>query len=682
MVKLTINGKEVNVPEGTALIQACEIVGVEIPRFCYHSRLKVAGNCRMCLVEVEKTRKPVASCAMPVSENMVVHTDSELVKNARKGVMEFLLINHPLDCPVCDEAGECDLQDQAMAYGKGESRFEENKRIVPDHYMGPLIKTHMTRCIHCTRCVRFGSDVAGVEELGTFGRGENMRIDTYLSKAITSELSGNMIDVCPVGALGSKPYEYKARAWELTKTESIDVLDAVGSNIRIDTRGVEVMRILPRLNEEINEEWISDKTRFSYDGLKTQRLDTPYVRVDGKLKAATWEEAFAAIKKNISKLKSAEIAAISGPLADCESMMVLRDIMRSLGVQNLDCIRTGVNIDYSGRGNYLFNTSIAGIEKSDLCLLVGANPRHEATMVNAKLRKRFVQGGYKVYSIGDELDLTYPVNNLGANPEILNEILAGKSEITQALKSSKNPMIIIGYGALSRKDSQQILSLCSQIAEKYKLVQKDWNGFNVLHRDASTVGGIDLGFVHGDEGKNTNSILEDVKSRKIKFLYLLGADDIDTAQIAGKGFIVYQGHHGDKGALIADVILPGAAYTEKDATYVNLEGRAQRARRAVQPPNMAREDAEILVLLAKHLKIKLNYKNKDELRIELAKQSEAFANIDKLVASKWVGIEKNNIKIDSAPIRCLDINYYQSNSICRASSTMAKCADQFQVKQC
>ncbi len=680
MVKVTINGKILEVEEGLSLIQACELAGVEIPRFCYHEKLKVAGNCRMCLVEVEKMRKPIASCAMPVSEGMVVHTDSELVKKAREGVMEFLLINHPLDCPICDQGGECDLQDQAMLYGKGCSRFEENKRAVQEKNMGPLIKTFMTRCIHCTRCIRFAEDIAGTEELAAFGRGENMEISTYLEKAVSSELSGNMIDICPVGALTSKPYSFKARSWELNKTESIDVSDAVGSNIRIDSRGNEVMRILPRLNDNINEEWISDKTRFMYDGLKNQRLDRPYVRVEGKLLPASWEEAFTVLTKKIKQLHPNEIAAIAGDLADAESILMLRDIMKSLGSTNIDSMQEGINLDTSHRCSYLFNSSIAGIEQSDLCLIIGANPRYEATMINARIRKRWLQGNYDVYSIGEELDLTYPVENLGEDPKILEEILDGKHQFSQVLKNSKYPMIILGYGALKRQDCQAILYIISKIVTKYNIVKGGWNGFNMLHRCASTVAALDLGFVPGEDGKNVEQILESVSNREVKFIYLLGADDIDTSKLREDSFVVYQGHHGDKAASIADVILPGAAYSEKNGTYINLEGRAQKIRKSIQPPGEAKEDWSILMQLANYLKIKLPYTCEDDLAKYLAKESPSFANIGHLSKVEWHSFGKKGKLLDQN-IKSLKINYYLSNVICRSSRTMAKCADQFGMQE-
>jgi NADH-quinone oxidoreductase subunit G len=671
MPKLVINGKEIEVEAGLTLIQACEIAGVEIPRFCYHDRLHVAGNCRMCLVEVEKSPKPMASCALPVAEGMVVHTDSPMVKRAREGVLEFLLINHPLDCPICDEAGECDLQDQTMKYARGNNRFDENKRSVEDKYMGPLIKTQMTRCIHCTRCVRFATDIAGVEELGAMGRGEHMEIGTYVEKSITSELSGNMIDICPVGALTSKPYAFKARSWELAKTESIDVLDAVGSNIRIDSRGKAVMRILPKLNEEINEEWISDKTRFAYDGLQNQRLDVPMIRVNGRLQPASWAEAMKSIKQNLKSLAGNEIAAIIGDLVDAESIMILKDIMTALKSPNMDCMQEGAKVDFANRTNYLFNTTIAGIEQSDYCILIGANPRHEATLINARIRKRSLRGNYPIYSVGECGDLTYPVTHLGDDAKILQEIASGKHSVVQGLKQSKKPMLIIGYGALMRNDYQEILHLCSEIVKKYNFVQDGWNGFNILHSAASRVAALDLGFVPQKDGMYTQEILTAAEKKKIKAVYLLGADEIDVKKLKDT-FVIYQGHHGDKSAHIADVILPGAAYTEKDATYINLEGRVQRTHLAVSPCGESKEDWLILKMVAEELKIELKYNNKEELYKKMIKIAPAFATYDIITQEKWHGCGVKG-ELNKQPIQIRDVNYYFSDPICRASKTMAQC---------
>lgn len=674
MPKLVINGKEIEVEAGLTLIQACELAGVEIPRFCYHDRLHVAGNCRMCLVEVEKSPKPVASCALPVAEGMVVHTDSQMVKRAREGVLEFLLINHPLDCPICDEAGECDLQDQTMKYARGKNRFEENKRSVKDKYMGPLIKTQMTRCIHCTRCVRFATDVAGVEELGAMGRGEHMEVGTYVEKSVTSELSGNMIDICPVGALTSKPYAFKARSWELSKTESIDVLDAVGSNIRVDSRGNAVMRILPKLNEEINEEWISDKTRFACDGLQNQRLDVPMIRVNGKLQPTSWSEAMKSIKQNLKSLAGNEIAAIIGDLVDAESIKVLKDIMTALKSPHMDCMQEGAKVDHTNRANYLFNTTIAGIEQSDCCILIGANPRHEATLINARIRKRSLRGNYPIYSIGDCGDLTYPVNYLGDDANILKEIIAGKHSLSKGLKQANKPMLIIGYGALMRDDYQEILHLCSEIVKKYNFVQDGWNGFNILHSAASRVAALDLGFVPQKNGMCTQEILNAAAKKKIKAVYLLGADEIDVKKL-NDTFVIYQGHHGDKSAHIADVILPGAAYTEKDATYINLEGRVQRTYMAVSPCGEAKEDWLILQMVADSLKIELKYNTKEELYKNMIKVAPVFATYDKITQEKWLGCGVKG-ELNKQPIKIRELNYYFTDPICRASKTMAQCVEE------
>lgn len=661
MPKLTIDGREVIVEEGTTVIQACEQLGIEIPRFCYHPRLAIAGNCRMCLVEMEKAPKPIASCAQPAMDNMVIHTNTPAVKKAREGVMEFLLINHPLDCPICDQAGECDLQDQAMAYGKAESRYEEDKRAVVDKDFGPLVKTQMTRCIHCTRCVRFITDVAGIPEIGTLYRGENMEIATYLEKAITSELSGNIIDLCPVGALTSKPYAFKARNWELRKTESIDVMDAVGSNIRIDSRGREVMRILPRLNEDINEEWISDKTRFAYDGLLRQRLDIPYIKRNGKLQKASWDEAYKEIAKQISSLKSDQIGAIAGDLADVESMLLLKELFHNLGSKNIDCRQYGEKIDNKNRADYIFNTTIAGIEKADLCLIIGANPRKEAAILNARIRK----ASMKVALIGTQVDLTYKYNYLGNELKILEDILSGKHPFSQELKSASHPILILGTQAICNEDGQEIITLCKLIAEKYNFIEENWNGFNILHSAASMVGGLDIGFIPDNADSN---ILD-----KLKLVYLLGADELESTKLQDK-FIIYQGHHGDKAAHLADVILPGSAYTEKDATYVNLEGRVQRAYKAVQAPGDAKEDWQIIEELASKLGKPLSYKSLSDIREKLVKIAPYFANIDGLNSEKFV-IDKRDFNCTTKFISYNDrYPYHLTNAICRASATMSKCA--------
>ena len=496
------------VPAGITILQACELAGLEIPRFCYHERLSIAGNCRMCLVEVKPgPPKPQASCALPVADKQEIFTTTPMVQKARKGVMEFLLINHPLDCPICDQGGECDLQDQAMGYGFDRSRYHENKRAVPDKELGPLVKTSMNRCIHCTRCIRFATEVAGVEELGATGRGESMEVTTYVEHALSTELSGNLVDLCPVGALTSKPYAYEARSWELTKTELIDVLDALGSNIRIDTRGAQVMRVLPRMNDDVNEEWISDKTRHAIDGLRYQRLDRPYVRKAGKLVEATWDEAFRTIAERLGKLEGGKIAAIAGDQCDAELMVALKDLMANLGSPNIDCRQDGAMLD-GPRGSYIFNPGIHGIDQADAILLVGTNPRLEAPVLNARIRKRYLHGGQvAIGSIGPVADLTYPVERLGAGPATLGELVEGRHGFFEKLKAAKNPLIIVGMGALAREDGAAVLALARELADKLGAVREDWNGFAVLHTAAARVGGLDLGLVPGPGGRDVEGIL-------------------------------------------------------------------------------------------------------------------------------------------------------------------------------
>jgi NADH-quinone oxidoreductase subunit G len=672
MPKLKIDGQEIEVSAGTTIIQACDLVGREVPRFCYHQRLSIAGNCRMCLVEVEKNPKPVASCAMPVAEGMIVHTDSAMVKKAREGVMEFLLINHPLDCPICDQGGECDLQDQAYFYGKANSRFEENKRAIIDKNWGPLVKTQMTRCIHCTRCVRFATEVAGIEELGATGRGEHAEIGTYIEKALTSEISGNIIDLCPVGALTSKPYAFKARSWELKKVDSIDVLDAVGCNIRVDARGGEVMRILPKINEEINEEWLSDKARFSYDGLKCQRLDVPMIKKNNQLTPCSWSEAYAVVAQKLLHTNPANIAALAGNLADCEAMMVLKDLMHGINCYNLDCRIDGANIDANKRNSYIFNTTIAGIEKADLCLLIGANVRFEAPMINTRLRKRVLQGKFTMASIGPELDLTYQVQQLGDDIKILEQILTNQHDFATSLKNAKFPMIILGADVAKRGDGQAILALVSEICHKYHITRPDWNGYNFLQQAAARTGGLDLGFVPKKNAKSFKQIY--ATAHDLEVLYLLGVDEIDIAKFTNS-FIIYQGHHGDKGASAADVILPGAAYTEKSATYVNTEGRVQRTNIAIPPPGQAKVDHVLLQELAKYLNISLPYHDEATLRANMIKYAPHFAALDKIVAANWQdgfgaagSFEEDAIKVYSN-----HSNFYMSNVISKSSATMAQC---------
>jgi NADH-quinone oxidoreductase subunit G len=672
MPKLTVDGIQVEVAPGATVLQACQQAGVEIAHFCYHERLAIAGNCRMCLVEQEKSPKPIASCAMPAGEGMVIHTQSEKAKKARHGVMEFLLINHPLDCPICDQGGECDLQDQAMAYGFDRGRYVENKRAVKDKDFGPLVATSMNRCIHCTRCVRFLTDVAGVEELGAVGRGENMEIDTYIEHALTSELSANIIDLCPVGALTSKPYAFVARPWELHKTESVDVLDAIGSNIRIDSRGPQVLRILPRLNEAINEEWISDKTRFAVDGLSRRRLDRPFLRRGGKLVEVEWNEAFAAIRDRVERLPGTRIAALAGDLVDCEATLALKDLMTALGSPHLDCRQDGAALDPSCRASYLFNTTIAGVDRADACLLIGTNPRIEAPILQARLRKRWLQGGFKAASIGRASRLTFPATPLGPGSETLRELVDGRHDWAGILKAAKNPMLILGQGVLARKDGAAILDLARRLAETTNMVRDDWNGFNVLHNAAARVGALDLGFVPGPGGRDIAGILAGCENGEIELLYLLGADEIHETW-CGRAFVVYQGHHGDRGARRADVVLPGAAYTEKDATYVNTEGRIQRGRRAVFPPGEAREDWKILRALSDVLGRKLPYDSLAQLRRRMADANPVFAAADRILPARWQAFGAAGA-LDPAPFEPAFADFYRTDPISRASPTMAACA--------
>ena len=678
MVKLTVDGVEVEVADGMTVLQACEEAGAEVPRFCYHDRLSIAGNCRMCLVEMEKAPKPIASCAMPAGEGMVIHTRTPTVKKAREGVMEFLLINHPLDCPICDQGGECDLQDQAMAYGVDSSRFAENKRAVEDKYLGPLVKTIMTRCIHCTRCVRFVTEVGGVEELGAIGRGEDMEITTYLEQAMTSELSGNVIDLCPVGALTSKPYAFSARPWELKKTESIDVMDALGSNIRVDTRGREVMRIMPRLHDEVNEEWISDKSRFIWDGLRTQRLDQPYVRKDGKLQAASWQEAFATIAEKVKATTPDRMAALTGDLCAAEEMFALRDLMDALGVASIDCRQDGSSLgSVGGRGAYLFNSTIAGVEDADAILLVGTNPRLEAPVLNARIRKNWRATGLPVGVIGEGGDLHYDYHTLGAGAETLKDLADGNHNFASVLKDAERPMMIIGMGALAGAGAETVLRLAAKIAADAGMLSgtDGWNGFNVLHTAASRVAGLDMCFLPRQGGRDTNAIVDAAKAGELDVLYLLGADEIPTGDL-GSTFVVYQGTHGDAGAHRADVILPGAAYTEKSGTYVNTEGRTQMARRAAFPPGDAREDWAILRALSDVLGHKLGYDNITALRTAMYEEIAGFGaleQIDPADPAELAAIAQSSGTVSGGFVSPIS-DFYMTNPIARSSKIMAECS--------
>ncbi len=677
MPTLTIDGKEVTVEPGATVLQACEAAGVEVPRFCYHERLSIAGNCRMCLVEVKPgPPKPAASCALPAGDGMEVLTTSPMAIKARQGVMEFLLANHPLDCPICDQGGECDLQDQAMAYGKSDSRYIDNKRAVPMKDMGPLIRTEMTRCIHCTRCVRFADEVAGVPALGAIGRGEWMEITTFKNQSFGSELSGCIVDLCPVGALTSRPYAFTARPWELKKTESIDVHDAVGSNIRVDARGNEVMRFLPVVNDEVNEEWISDKTRFAWDGLRRQRLDTPYVRRDGKLDASTWPEAFEAIKTRLAATSGAKCAAIAGDLMDVEAIVALKDLMGILGSGNMDCRQDGAKLDPSVRASYLFNSTIEGIEEADALLIVGANPRTEAAVLNARIRKRYVVGGFPIALLGEAADLTYKYDHLGNDPQTLNDLTGGAHPFAEVLRNAEHPMIILGQAALARDDGAQILKACRDLAESTGMVSADWNGFNVLHTAAARVGALDVGFVPQDDGKDVAGILSACQSGEIEVLYLLGADEIDMDAL-GDAFVIYQGTHGDAGAHRADVILPGAAYTEKSGTFVNTEGRVQVGRRAIFPPGDAKEDWTILRALSEVLGQKLPYDSVAELRARIVKEIPHLGAIGETTKASW-GEFGDSGPISASPIGWAVADFYLTNPITRASPVMADCSATFQ----
>ncbi len=656
MPKLTVDGIEVEVPNGATVLQACEAVGAEIPRFCYHERLSIAGNCRMCLVEMEKSPKPVASCAMPAADGQVIHTRTEKVKKAREGVMEFLLINHPLDCPICDQGGECDLQDQSLTYGKGASRYDENKRAVTEKYMGPLIKTVMTRCIHCTRCVRFAEEVAGVEEIGAIGRGESMQITSYLEKAVTSEVSGNVIDLCPVGALTSKPYAFQARPWELKKTDSIDVMDAIGSNIVVGSRGAAVLRVTPRLNDDVNEEWLADKSRFAVDGLSERRLDTPWVRAGGKLQKATWAEAFTAVAAGLKGLKGDEIAGIVGDLNAVEEMVALRDLLATLGSTRIESRQDGALFDTGEAANWLFNTGLVGIETADAILLVGTNPRQEAALLNVRLRKAVKKGGAKAFNIGPAADLSFPIIQLGDDAALLTALPA---DVVAGFAAAQRPAIILGMGALK---TPGLYAAARAAAVQLGVVKDGWNGFNLVHTAAARAGALRLGLAV--EG-GVNALLCDTG---VKALFLAGADEVNV--MSGR-FTVYIGTHGDHGVRHADVILPAAAYTEKPGTYVNMEGRVQRALKATQPPGDAREDWTILRALSSVLGQKLPYDDLSALRRRIAADWPDLAR-DGLIARVGTLPAVNAAPVQGA-LHLAYSNYHLTNPVARASATMAAC---------
>ncbi len=675
MPKITINGKEIEFEKGMTVLQACELADVEIPRFCYHEKLSIAGNCRMCLVEMEKSPKPIASCAMPATEGMNIKTNTASVEKARKGVMEFLLANHPLDCPVCDQGGECDLQDQSMYYGVDKSRFVENKRQVKEKYMGPLIKTQMTRCIHCTRCVRFATEVAGVPEIGAIGRGENMEITTYLEKAMESELSANVIDLCPVGALTSKPYAFEARPWELKKTESVDVMDAVGSNIRVDTYNWEVKRILPRLNNDINEEWISDKTRYSCDGLLKQRLDVPYIKINKKLQKSTWDEAISLLVDKINSINPDEIGGHIGDMVNLENALSFKKLFSVLKSENLEFREKSFYINSSEKSNYIFNSSIKGIEESDFILLIGTNPRHEATMLNARIRKVFVQKQIPIFSIGDPGDLTYEYTKVSNKTDEIKKILNKEGDLAKKLFSSKKPLIIIGESALELKSGKYLVEGLKNILIKNNFINKEWNAFNFLPQNASTVGLIDLKIL-SKEDEEKNSFFEKLNNNKFKLLYLLGSDNLEIKK--NNEFIVYQGSHGDRGAEIADIVLPSAAFTEQSGLYENLEGRVQECRKASYPIGEALEDWKIFNLILKKLEKNDKLLNFDSLRKETLSLIPNFTAINELPSFDDSKVTNTSPYFLSEIIKIRELDYFFTNSISRASKTMSECR---QIKQ-
>jgi len=670
MLKLKINNIDTEVEEGLTVLQACEKAGVEIPKFCYHEKLSIAGNCRMCLVEIEKSPKPIASCAMPAADGMNIKTNTSFVEKARKGVMEFLLANHPLDCPVCDQGGECDLQDQSMFYGIDKSRYKENKRAVPEKNMGPLIKTQMTRCIHCTRCIRFATEIAGVPELGAIGRGENMEITTYLEKSMESELSANVIDLCPVGALTSKPYAFEARPWELKKTETIDVMDAVGSNIRVDTYGWEVKRILPRINEDINEEWISDKTRYACDGLLNQRLDTPFIKYkNGKFDKASWKEVYNIIKEKIKSTESAKICGFTGDLINMETLYMFKEFFnKSLNSKNLESRSNHAYLNPEKRENYLFNSSIKGIEESDFIFLIGTNPRFEATILNARIRKSYLRNKTEIISLNNIGDLTYPYTKLEGNIDTIKEIINDQHAVSAKIKEAKKPIIIFGQSALEFKFGKYIFESIKFYLIKNKKISDDWNSLNTISENASTVGSLDLGIYKTKDG--SNEVLSDLENHKYEIVYLLGQDSLKFKK--QNEFIIYQGSHGDKGAEIADVILPGPAYTEQNGYFTNLEGKLQKAYKASYPPGEAKEDWLIINELSEIISNKKLFNDKSELDSSMLN----YLNLFKEKNSSKKYSELTNLSFENEKMIIKDHDYYYSNPIARASKTMSNCRNE------
>ena len=665
MLKLKVNDIEVEIDEGLTVLQACEKAGVEIPRFCYHEKLSIAGNCRMCLVEMEKSPKPVASCAMPAAEGMNIKTNTALVEKARKGVMEFLLVNHPLDCPVCDQGGECDLQDQSMFYGVDKSRFKENKRAVAEKNMGPLIKTQMTRCIHCTRCVRFATEIAGVPEIGAIGRGEDMQITTYLEQSMQSELSANVVDLCPVGALTSKPYVFEARPWELKKTESIDVMDAIGSNIRVDTYDWEVKRVLPIINEDINEEWISDKTRYACDGLLHQRLDTPFIKYNGKFEKASWEEVYKIIKSKFENTSKEKVCGFVGDLTNMETSYIFKEFFdRTLDTNNYESRSDNRFLDISSRENYLFNTSINGIEEADLILLIGTNPRYEATILNARIRKSYLSNNTKIISLNDLGDLTYPYQSLDGQTQTLKDIFNDNHEISKLIKDAEKPMIVLGESLLNSSSSMYVFNKAKEFLNKNNKITNDWNAFNILTNDSATVGNLDLGLIN-----EKINLLDDLKENKFDLVFLVGQDNLSFDK--KDEFIIYLGSHGDKGAEMADIILPGSAYTEQDGHFTNLEGKIQKAQKASYPPGEAKEDWQIINELAEFMNNRKLFNDKDELESSMFNYLNLQKEKQNNVEDKYNSPSEEDFKSEELKVVIKD--YYFSNVIARASKTMVEC---------
>ena len=671
MSKITIDNKEIEFENGMTVMQACEIANAEIPRFCYHDKLSIAGNCRMCLVEMERSPKPIASCAMPAADGMIIRTNTDLVKKARKGVMEFLLINHPLDCPICDQGGECDLQDQALHYGFDKSRYEENKRAVLNKHMGPLVSTIMTRCIHCTRCVRFSTEVAGVDDLGLLGRGENAEITTYLEKAIKSELSGNVIDLCPVGALTSKPYAFQSRPWELKKTETTDVFDAMGSSIRVDTRGKKVLRVLPRLNDEMNEEWISDKSRFAIDGLSKQRLDKPYNKNNGILEPTSWDAALNLIISELNARGKKNTIALSGKFSDIETLYSAKSFLNSIGSNLYDSRFDNAQIIPDNRNSYLFNSSIQEIDNADAILLVGTNPRWEAAVLNSRIRKAYINNDCKIGLIGPSAKLTYKYTHLSDDISYLNKILRNDSDFSKVLEGAKKPLIIIGTSAINYEEGESVLKICSDISSKYNISNNNFNGLNILQQDISRVGALDIGFYNSKFDKNWSINIKEEINKNKPVVFLLGLDDIDLT-ILKDSFVVYIGHHGDSGAHIANVVLPSPAFPEKSSTFVNMEGRVLQTTKCFHPIGDAKDEWKIFRALSNQINNHLKFNNLQELRLELINNFENLKELNKLPQFQKLKLLSSK-EVSSKKIKFNINNFYMTDSISRASETMAKC---------